>query len=151
MKVILLADVPALGRKNEVKEVSGGYARNFLLPQRLAEPAADAALAALAAKKERAQQEKSKEHEQQKAAVEKLKGLVLHLKIKVGEKGKAFGSINAAKIQEALVRQGIHVEKDWVQLDGPIKSTGEKTVAVQFPHGIKSEVSIIVEAEKPDS
>ena len=147
MKVILLADVPALGRKNEVKEVSGGYARNFLLPQRLAEPAADAALAALAAKKAREEREKAKEYEQQKAAVEKLKGLVLHLKIKVGEKGRAFGSVTAQKIADEMARQGIYAQREWILLDEPIKTTGERVVPVKFPHEILAHINMIVESE----
>ena len=147
MKVILLADVAALGRKNEVKEVSGGYARNFLLPRRLAEPATDAALAALEAKKAREERGKIEEEKKYKAAAEKLKTAVLSFKIKIGEGGKAFGSINASKIQEALAEQGIAVQKDWILLEEPIKSTGEKTIPVQFPYGLKSEVRIDIEAE----
>ena len=147
MKVILLVDVPALGRKNDVKEVSGGYARNFLLPRHLAEPATDAAVAGLAAKKAREEREKSEEYKRHQALVEKLRSVVLQFRVKIGEKGKAFGSVGTAKIKEALAGQGIAVDKEWIMLDEPIKTTGEKTVAIKFPHGIAGEVKITIEPE----
>jgi len=65
----------------------------------------------------------------------------------MGEKGKAFGSITAAKIRDALKKQGIAVEKEWVALDEPIKTMGEHTVEIKFPHGIVGRTKIIVEAE----
>lgn len=147
MKVILLQDVPALGRKNEVKEVSGGYARNFLLPRHLAEVATDAAVASLTAKKARDKQVKSDEERKYTATADKLKTVALSFRVKIGEKGKAFGSVSAIKIQEALQKQGIHVERDWIMLDAPIKSTGEKIIDIKFPHDTKGEVKIIIEAE----
>ena len=147
MKVILLADVPALGRKGEVKEVSGGYARNFLLPRRLVEPATDAAVAGLAAKKIRTERGKAEEEKKYRAIAEKLKTTVISFTIKVGEKGKAFGSINALKIQEALAQQSVHVEKEWIMLDEPIKATGEKSIPIEFPHNVKGEIRITISAE----
>ena len=147
MKVILLADVPALGRKGEVKEVSGGYARNFLLARRLVEPATDAAVAGLAAKEIRKERGKAEEEKKYRVIAEKLKTTVISFTIKVGEKGKAFGSINALKIQEALAQQGVHVEKEWIMLDEPIKATGEKSIPIEFPHNVKGEIRITISAE----
>ena len=148
MKVILLADVPALGRKGEVKEVSGGHARNFLLPRRLAESATDAALAALTAEKDRGERLKSAEERRYRAAAEKLKNITVSLKMSMGEKGKAFGSVSAAKIQEALAEQGIASEKDWIMLDEPIKTAGEYAVAIKFPHGIAGNITLSVQAQE---
>lgn len=147
MKVVLLKDVPALGKKNEMKEVSGGYARNFLLPQKLAVPATDAALASIAGQKAREERAQSKQYAAHRALAEKLKTTTLIFKIKLGEKGKAFGSVTAVKIRDALNKQGIAVDKDWILLEGPIKTTGEKIVGITFPHGIKSEIKIIIEPE----
>lgn len=147
MKIILLKDIPALGKKNEVKEVSGGYARNFLLPQKLAEPATDAAISALAAKKAHDEREKSEEENKYNAAAEKLKTAVMSLKVKMGEKGKAFGSVTAQKIADALKKQGVAVEKEWIALAEPIKTIGEHAIEIKFPHGIVGETKIIVEAE----
>lgn len=147
MKVILLRDIPALGRKNEVKEVSGGYARNFLLPQKFAEPATDAALATLAAKKTREERQKTEEENRYRDAAEKLKDTTLSFKLKMGERGKAFGSVTAQKIADGLKKQGMTVEKDWIMQDESIKAAGEHGVIIRFPHGISAQVKIVVEPE----
>lgn len=147
MKVILTQDVQNIGRKYDVKEVRDGYARNFLIPQKIAIPATDAALKALEAQKIKAEREKSEEYQLYRKVVEKLKGLVLHLKLKVTESGRAFGSVSAVKIRDALKKEGIVVEKDWIDIKGPIKTTGEQTVGIKFPQGFHGEVKIVVEAE----
>lgn len=147
MKVILLQDVPALGRKNDIKDVSDGYGRNFLLPHKLAMSATPNAVAALASQKTRAEQGIATERAEHQAIAEKLAGMTLLLKTKIGEKGKAFGSVTAAKIRDALKQQGIAVEKEWIALAEPIKTMGEHTVEIKFPHGIVGKTKIIVEAE----
>lgn len=147
MKVILLQDIEGVGRKNEVKNVADGYARNFLFPRKLAKVATKEALATLAAVKMREEKERAKEYQKYKAFAEKLGSLVLNFKVKMGEKGRAFGSITAAKIQDALKEKGVQVEKDWILLEEPIKTAGEKKVKIAFPQEIQGEVRIIVEAE----
>lgn len=148
MKIILLQAVAALGRTGDIKDVSDGYARNFLLPQKLAEPATDAAIALLAAKKAQGEQEKSEEEKKYRAAAEKLKTLTLALTVKTGGAGKTFGSVNAAKIQDALRKQGILVEKNWILLASPIKATGGHALDIKFPHGIMGKVQLMIEAEQ---
>jgi len=147
MKVILLQDVAALGRKNDIKEVSDGYGRNFLLPRRLAAAATPAAIAALAAQKTRADRGVETECARHQAIAKKLAGMTLTLKTKIGEKGKAFGSVTAAKICDTLKQRGIAVEKEWIALAESIKTVGEHTVEIKFPHGIMGEVKVVVEAE----
>lgn len=147
MKVILLQDVPKLGKKNEVREVSDGYARNFLFAKNLAKPATPEALKILAKQKQSEEREKSEELQKYKASVDKLKSLVLGFKVKIGAKGRAFGSVTAAKIQEALGKQGIKVERSWIALKESIKTGGEHSVEVRFPHNLVGKVKIVVEAE----
>lgn len=147
MKVILLQDVHALGRKRDVKDVSDGYARNFLIPRKLAMPANTGALQALTAQKAREEQEKSELHGKYKASAERLKTTTLLFKTKIGEKGKTFGSISSAKIRDALKKEGIAVEKEWIAMDAPIKTAGAHAVEINFPHGIMGKTKIIVEAE----
>ena len=147
MKVILLQDTPNVGRKNEVKDVSDGYARNFLFPRNLAKPATEAALKMLAAEKVREEREKSEEYQKYKTLVDKLKSLTLTFKVKLGIKGRAFGSVTAVKIRDALKRQGIEIEKEWVLLGGPIKTTGEKLIKIKLPYELMGEAKIVVEAE----
>ena len=147
MKVILRQDVRAVGRRGVIKEVSDGYARNFLIPRNLADAATTRALASYNARQhiEHAHEEKNKNIYQ--ALAIRLKSLGLRFKVKVGEKGRAFGSIARREIQEALGAQGISLEQDWILLDEPIKSTGEKIIPVALPYGIQSEIKITIEAE----
>lgn len=147
LKIILLQDVPHLGRKYDVKDVSDGYARNFLFPRKLAQPATADALKSLDAKKMRAEKEKSEEYQKYQALAEKLKSLTLTFKVKMGEKGRAFGSVTAVKIRDALKKEKIEVEKEWVDLKEGIKTTGEHTVKIKFPQGVAGEVKITVEKE----
>lgn len=147
MKVILLQDVAALGRKRDIKDVSDGYGRNFLIPRKLAMPATPGAMQALTAQKEREEQEKSEQYGKYNVSAEKLKFTTLVFKTKIGEKGKAFGSISAIKIRDALKKEGIAVDKEWIALEDPIKTTGEHIVVVKFPHEIMAEVKVIVQAE----
>ena len=147
MKVILLQDVAAIGRRGEIKEVSDGYARNFLLPRKLAMPATPVAIAGIAAEKSRRDQEQEKQTAAYQGMSEKLRNTALTLKTKIGEKGKAFGSITTAKIRDALKRQGIAVEKEWIMLTEPIKTMGEHSVEIKFPHGIVGKAKLTVQAE----
>lgn len=147
MKVILLQDINHLGKKNDVKDVSDGYARNFLFPRNLAKPATADALKNLTVQKSHEEQEKSAEQKKHEALVEKLKSLTLQFKVKMGEKGRAFGSVTALKIQQALEKQGVKVEKDWIELKESIKTTGEYKIKVKSPQGLEGEVKVVVEAE----
>lgn len=147
MKVILLQDVLHLGRKNEVKEVSAGYARNFLFPRKLATLADENTLASRASAQEKEEQKKLGELKKYQEIVERMKSLALSFQIKIGEKGRAFGSVTVTKIAEALKKQGIRVEKDWILLEESIKTAGEKTVQIRFPLAVVGEIKIIIQAE----
>lgn len=147
MKVILLQDIPKLGRKSEVKEVSDGYARNFLFSRNLAKPATDSTLKELSKQKEIAEKNRAEEQGKIMEAVEKLKSLVLNFKVKIGEKGKAFGSVTGAKIAAELKKKGIEVEKEAIDLKESIKTMGKHTVKIEFPQNIQGEVKIAVEKE----
>lgn len=147
MKVILLQEVPHLGRKNDIKDVSDGYARNFLLPKKLAAPATDALVQEMAQKMEHKEKKAAIEREHFIQAAKKMGHMTLSFKMKMGEKGKAFGSVTAAKIAEALHTEGMVVEKEWIDIEDPIKTTGEHAVAVRFPHDIGAKIRIIVEPE----
>ncbi len=147
MKVILLKDVEKLGKKGEVKEVSDGYARNFLIPEELA---------VMANKDELAKAEEQQEIEAQKAEQElvvsqglasKLDGLELEISAKIGEEGKLFGAINEGKIVEKLKEQGIEINKDYIKLESPIKEIGEYEVSIQLPHNLEAGIKIIVTEE----
>lgn len=147
MRVLLLQDIPALGKKNDVKEVSGGYARNFLLPRKLAEPATERAMREAVLHKARKEKQAEEQRERFIESAEKMKNMTLSFKMKMGERGKAFGSVSAAKIANALKKQGVPVEKNWVALDEPIKTSGEHIISVTFPHGGEGKIKVVVEPE----
>lgn len=147
MKVIFLKDVRGSGRRGDVKDVSDGFARNFLIPQKLAQLATEETLARISSQKA---QEEKKDHEQKKkyeALASRLQSVAVILNAKVGEKGKTFGSIDVSQIQKALEKEHIVLEKEWIQLDAPIKSTGEKIIPVLFPAGINGAIKIIIKGE----
>lgn len=147
MKVLLLHDVPKLGRKNDIKDVSEGYARNFLIPQKHVVPASTAVMHDAAARAAHREKEIADEKNHFIEAAEKLKTITLSFRMKMGERGKAFGSVSSAKIAEALRKCGIPAEKEWVGSGEHIKTTGEHTVDIRFPHDIRGKIKIIVEPE----
>lgn len=147
MKVILLQNIPKVGSKNEVKEVSDGYARNFLFPRNLAKLATPSAVNILSLQAAREEKEKSEEYQKYKVLTERLKNIILNFKVKTGGKGKAFGSVTPLKIKEALKKQGIGIEKDWILLEQSIKTVGEHRVKIKLFQGLVGEIKIIVESE----
>ncbi len=147
MKVILSNDIRRLGKKYDIRDVSDGYARNFLLPRGLAIPATADALKSLDEKRSREEHKSARDEADYRAQAEHIAGLTLRFKMKLGEKGKTFGSVSERDIADALRREKISVEKEWIALDEHIKTTGEHTVSLNFPHGIKGEIKVVVEAE----
>lgn len=137
MEVVLLKDVEKLGSAGSVVNVKPGYARNFLLPGGLAAPATPQRLQAAEAAKRRSQQEAQKLRTGAEALKQKLEALSLTLKLAVGEEEKAFGSVTAHEILEALKREGIELERHALQLAEPIKTLG----VFEIPVRVHAEVS----------
>jgi len=145
VKVILTSDVAKLGKSGEMKDVAEGYARNFLIPQKLAVPAAGGAYRAwqhdIASREEKRQRERG----EAEITANRISSTTLTMGVKVGEGGKLYGSITAQDIADALGRRGITVDKHKVDLDQPLKSLGTYKVAVKVYAGMISEVTVIVE------
>lgn len=151
MKVIFTKDVPAVGKKDEVKNVSDGYARNFLFLKGLARPATENALKNLKHALAEKQKTSALGLDQARTLDERLKTVTLHFKTKIGEKGKAFGSIGAAKIQQELKKKGVTVRKEDILLEEPIKTLGEKIIPIRLHPEHTAEVKIIIEEEEKPS
>jgi large subunit ribosomal protein L9 len=145
VKVILTTDVAKLGKSGEMKDVTDGYARNFLIPHKLAVPAAGGAYRAwqhdIASREEKRQRERG----EAEIAATRIASTTLTMGVKVGEGGRLYGSITTQDIADALGRRGITVDKHKVDLDQPLKSLGTYKVAVKVYAGMTSEVTIIVE------
>lgn len=148
MKVVLLADVKGHGKKGEVVEASDGYARNFLLPRKLAEVATADVLNNLKGKNEAAAYHKQQEIEAAKETAKKLEGAKVVLKGKAGDNGKLFGKITNQNVADAIKMQ-LHVvlDKRKVVLPDGIKTTGETTVELKIYPEISAKITVLVEAE----
>ena len=145
MKVILKTDVPNLGRAGDEKTVKDGYARNFLIPKNLvmsANARSKKEVVFLQKVKERKLQKRQKTAEE---TAQKITGTTVNLVVKVGEEGKLFGSVTNFHIQKELEKQGIIVDKKFIQLDSPIRDLGHYDVTIKFYEGIQSQIKVIVQ------
>ncbi len=148
MKVIFLQDVKGTAKKGDVKEVSDGYARNFLLGKGLAVEATAKNMSDLAGKKASEQHKADVAKKEALDAALKLKGKKVVCKTKAGQGGKLFGSVTAANIAELIEQQlGIKTDKKKVSLDSEIKAFGTYTAEVKFMAGISEKVTVEVTEE----
>ena len=148
MKVIFNTDVRGQGKKGELKEVSDGYARNYLLPRKLAaEATADNINALKQREKARARQielEKAQAAENAK----KLEGVQVIVRAKAGEKGKLFGAVTSAEISKALREQfDLDIEKNKIVQGEPIKTFGAYSVKAKFGYEINGTINLLVVEE----
>ncbi|XOB40816.1 MAG: 50S ribosomal protein L9 [Candidatus Nealsonbacteria bacterium] len=148
MRIILLKDIENLGKKNEVKEVKDGYARNFLIPKGLAKIATKKAIEQLESEKELEAQKAEEDLQKVQALIESIEGREFIITVKVGDENQLFESITEQKIHEALKQSGFDVKKNQIEISEPIKELGEFSVKIKFEHNLEAQISIIVEEEK---
>ncbi|KKL13771.1 hypothetical protein LCGC14_2522420 [marine sediment metagenome] len=147
MKVVFMEEVEGTARVGEVKNVADGFARNYLLPRRLAAPATDhyITIAAARAQKELSRQTKLDE-EAQEHLVPKMEGQSVTIEVRVGEQGKLFGSVTARDIAEALQEAtGVELEHRQVDLRQPIREVGSHEVTVKLTRNVLVPVTVNVE------
>ncbi|GAB2716987.1 50S ribosomal protein L9 [Paenibacillus thermoaerophilus] len=133
MKVIFLKDVKGQGKKGEIKDVSEGYANNFLIPRGLAKIASEGNLKSLEHQKKAEEKRKEKEKEEAKELAAKINELMLKMTVKSGEGGRLFGSITSKQIAEELAKQHqITLDKRKILLDDPIRSLGVTQVTLKL-------------------
>ena len=145
MKVVLLQDVKSIGKKGELCNVSDGYARNFLLPWKLAKEANAQDMNELK-NAEAAKEYKIKtETEQAKKNADAIKGKTVKIYAKAGQGGKIFGSVTAREIAQEIGRQlHVEVDKKKIVLEGDIKAFGTYNFDVKFYNGISATMSVAV-------
>ena len=144
MRVVLLKDVPDLGKKGDVKDVSDGYGRNFLIRNKLVEILTPQVAKRLEIEREKEEKTALALKKQTLTLKEKIEKLKLVLKTKIGESGQVFGSITPTKILAELEKNGIKLEKSQL-LSKPIKTLGESKIKIKLPQGIEAELKIIIE------
>ncbi len=148
MKVILLADVKGTGKKEQIVEVSDGYARNFLFPKKLAMEATATAINSVKRAKEAEAHREDLRRKEAMDMAERLRKQVIHLKARAGEKGRLYGSITGQEVADALEKQhGVAIEKRRVELSEPIRSIGEYEASVWLYAGVTIPMRVIVEAD----
>ena len=145
MKVILLQDVKGQGKKGEMKEVSDGYARNYLIPRNLATQATADNLNALKIKEKAAAAKAAKEKALAEENAKKLEGVQVIIRAKAGSSGKLFGAVTSAEIADALREQyGIDIEKNKIVQGEPIKAYGSYTVKARLGYEVSGTVNLLV-------
>jgi large subunit ribosomal protein L9 len=145
VKVILTSDVQQLGKSGDLKEVADGFARNYLIPRKLAVPAAGGAFRAWQHDIASREEKRKRERDEAEIAATRIGSTTLTMGVKVGEGGKLYGSITAKDISDALGRRGIVVDRHKVDLDEPLKTLGTYKVAVRVFAGLTPEVTVVVE------
>lgn len=147
MKVIFLKDVKGQGKKGEIKEVSEGYAQNFLLPKGLVRLATDGNVKTL--ENQTAAELKRKEQEKQDAINlgKKLEELTVTLKAKSGEGGRLFGAITSKQVAEALGKTGVKIDKRKIEMQDPIRTLGVTQVPVKLHPEVKATLKVQVTEE----
>ena len=147
MKIILMTDVPSLGHRGELKEVASGYARNFLLPKKLAVPATRGNLQNLEHLKRQRVREEAKARQEADAMAARVAGLDFRVTARASEDGRLYGSVTAQDVAEFLERNGVTVEKRRVLLAEPIKALGQYQVGVRLHAEVTAELPVTVARE----
>ncbi len=145
MKVVLLQDVKAQGKKNDIVEVSEGYARNFLFPKKLAIPADAKAINDIKNKKSSEAHKIELERAAAKELSTKLEGITVKLQVEGGSEGRLYGAVTAKDIAEALKSQfGVEIDKRKIMLDAPIKAYGTYKIDAKLYQEISGKVTVMV-------
>ncbi|HEY6014363.1 MAG TPA: 50S ribosomal protein L9 [Candidatus Limnocylindrales bacterium] len=145
MKVILTKDVAKLGKSGEMRVVADGYATNFLIPNKLAVPAAGGAYRAWQHDIASREDKRIRERADAEIAATRIASTTLTMGVKVGEGGKLYGSITSKDIADALGRRGIEVDRHKIDLEDPLKTLGTFKVAIKVFAGMTAEVTVVVE------
>jgi large subunit ribosomal protein L9 len=147
MKIILLDDVPALGRRGEVRDVADGYARNYLLPQKLALNATPANLKNLESIKARQESRANKLKADAEVQAQRIEALHMTERRQASDESRLFGSVGRADVAAFLTQNGLEVERRRIALDEPIKSLGEFTVPIRLHPEVTAQLKVSVVRE----
>jgi large subunit ribosomal protein L9 len=148
MEVILREDVDKLGARGSVVKVADGYARNFLLPKRLAVAATGANRKIVEQEREAHLRREAKAKTDAEDLAKLMAGVKLPFRQKVGENNQLFGSVTAKDIADALEAQRFHIERRKIQLDEPIRTLGEHKVTLRLHRDVSTEIDVVIEPEQ---
>ena len=145
MKVILLQDIKGKGKKGQMLEVSDGYARNFMLPKKLAIEATPDAINTMRMNDKATQERIAREKAEALATSKKLREMTVVVKAKGGGNGRLFGSVTNAEVADALAKQGIKLDKRKIVLNETIKNVGTYTATCKLGYEISAPLSVKIE------
>jgi len=145
MKVILLQDVKGSGKKDQIIEVSDGYARNFLLPRKLAKEATAEAVNSIQNAKSAAKHREDVKKAEAEAKARELKGKAVNVSVRGGENGKLYGAITGDQIAQAIKEQhGLEIDKRKIETDGAIKAAGSSEITLRLAAGVSTKMVLNV-------
>jgi large subunit ribosomal protein L9 len=148
MQVLLLKDVAGIGHAGDIKDVSGGHAKNYLFPKKLAVPVSEGAQKQAQSIREAAERRRDRKLTEAKAQASKLDGQVLTFKVLAGEGDRMYGSVTSAEIAEALSKVAkTEIDRRQIELEHPIKSLGQHSVPVKVASGVTATIVVTVERE----
>ena len=150
MKVILRSDIPKLGKQGDVKNVSGGYVRNYLIPRNLVIEANPANLKLWEKEKVKIEKQKNEVVSKAKELAEKIEKTSITITVKVGEGGKLFGSVTSADIAKVLNDNGFSIEKHDIILEEPLKEVGVYAVDVKIHPEVIARPKVWIVEEKEE-
>ena len=148
MKVILLADVKKVGKKDQTVEVSDGYANNFLFPRKLAVPLSKKSAEVLENQQEERKELAAKMKADAETLAKKLEGITLSFKVKTGREGKLFGAVSLKQVAEELAKQGIDIDKRKFIDKGPLDELGYHHISVELYKGVIGKVHVEIKGEE---
>ena len=148
MKVILLADIQGVGKKDEVINASDGYVRNYLFPKKLAVAADSGNMGRLKSKQDAQAHKKALEKENAQEIAKKLEAIELKLKVKAGENGKIFGGVTSKEIAERLKEEyKIDIDKKKIILKETIKNIGIFNIEIKLYEGVNAKLKVVIEEQ----
>lgn len=148
MRVLLLKDVKGFGRAGDIKEAAGGYALNYLIPNKLAQPVTEGTVKQSKDLQEAATRKQDRKVSEARNLAARLDGQVLTFKARTGEGERLYGSITSADIAEALSKAaGVEIDRRYVELEHPIKTLGAHPVTLKVASGLTATVTALIERE----
>lgn len=147
MKVVFKSSVRGIAQAGDVKNVSAGYARNYLFPRQLAFPASVGAMKQWETQRQGSLAKAAKERQDSEALAQKIEALALSIGAKASDEGRLFGSITKLEIKTALSKEGVQIDRRMIELREPLKQTGQVTVPVLLGHGVTAQLKITVVGE----
>jgi large subunit ribosomal protein L9 len=151
MKVVFLQDLSSKGKRGEIKEVADGYAKNFLIPRRLALPATPSAIKMAKSQREENAKIQARLQKELGEMAEQIEGKEIYFEAKVGEKGRIHGSITSAHIAEELSKSlNLEIEKKKINLDEPLRRVGVHEVKINLGKGLEPLIKVVIREKVTD-